>query len=78
MAVIRTYSVENHCYAIALHFVYYNFVKQHKTLRCTPAMAAKVTDTFMTLEDIVEIAYKDEIEKEQKMAARKLRPKVAA
>jgi len=28
------------CFAIALHFVYYNFVKQHKTLRATPAMAA--------------------------------------
>ncbi|HEY4875162.1 MAG TPA: IS1 family transposase, partial [Puia sp.] len=25
--------IENHCYAIALHFVYYNFVKIHKTLR---------------------------------------------
>jgi hypothetical protein len=31
---------ENHCYAIALHFVNYNFVKQHKTLRIIPAMAA--------------------------------------
>lgn len=29
--------VDNHCYAIALHFVYYNFIKMHKTLRITPA-----------------------------------------
>jgi IS1 family transposase len=44
--------IENHCYAIALHFVYYNFVKQHKTLRVTPAMAAGVTKRFMSIEDL--------------------------
>jgi hypothetical protein len=27
-----------------LHFMYYNFVRIHKTLRRTPAMAARVTD----------------------------------
>jgi IS1 family transposase len=47
--------VENHCYAIALHFVYYNFVKQHKTLRVTPAMAAGLTKRFMSIEDIVRL-----------------------
>ena len=47
--------LENHCHAIALHFVYYNFVKQHKTLRVTPAMAAGLTKTFMSLEDIVNL-----------------------
>lgn len=45
--------IENHGYAIALHFVYYNFVKQHKTLRTTPAMAAGLRKGFMTIEDIV-------------------------
>ncbi len=30
--------IENHCHAIALHFVYYNFVKIHKSLRVPPAM----------------------------------------
>jgi IS1 family transposase len=35
--------IENHCHAIALHFVYYNFCKIHKTLRVTPAMEAGVT-----------------------------------
>src|SRR5450432_3806100 len=48
--------VENHCYAIALHFVYYNFVKQHKTLRVTPAMAAGITKRFMSIEDVVKLA----------------------
>lgn len=48
--------IENHAYAIALHFVYYNFVKQHKTLRVTPAMAAGLTKRFMSIEDIVNLS----------------------
>jgi IS1 family transposase len=47
--------IENHGYAIALHFVYYNFVKQHKTLRTTPAMAAGLSKRFLTIEDIVNL-----------------------
>lgn len=47
--------LENHCYAIALHFVHYNFVRQHKTLRVTPAMAAGITKRFMSIEDIVNL-----------------------
>ncbi len=27
--------VENHAHAMALHFLYYNFVRIHKTLRVT-------------------------------------------
>jgi IS1 family transposase len=45
--------IENHCYAIALHFCYYNFVRIHKTLRVTPAMEAKLVKKPMTVEDIV-------------------------
>jgi IS1 family transposase len=48
--------VENHCNAIALHFVYYNFIKQHKTLRITPAMAAGITKRFMSIEEVVKLA----------------------
>src|SRR5690606_19709555 len=47
--------IENHCYAIALHFVYYNFVKIHKTLRVPPAMEAKLTDRLWKIEDIVNL-----------------------
>lgn len=47
--------IENHSNAIALHFVYYNFVKQHKSLRITPAMAAGLTKRFMSIEDIVRL-----------------------
>jgi len=47
--------VENHCYAIALHFVYYNFVKLHKSLSVTPAMQAGLIKRFMTIEDIANL-----------------------
>jgi IS1 family transposase len=45
--------VENHAYAVALHFVSYNFVRIHKTLRCTPAMAAGVATRLWDIRDIV-------------------------
>lgn len=35
--------MENHAYVMTLHFLYYNFVRIHKTLKVTPAMAAGVT-----------------------------------
>jgi IS1 family transposase len=47
--------MENHCYAIALHFVYYNFVKIHSALRVTPAMEAGLTKKLMKIEDIVNL-----------------------
>jgi IS1 family transposase len=47
---------ENFEAAVALHFAYYNFVKRHNTLRCTPAMAAGVTGTFWSVGDLIEAA----------------------
>lgn len=47
--------VENHAYAVALHFMYYNFVRIHKTLRVSPAMAAGVTDRLWEIEDLVKL-----------------------
>jgi len=44
---------ENHAYAVALHFMHYNFCRTHKTLRMTPAMAAGVTDRLWDVEDLV-------------------------
>lgn len=44
--------VENHPYAVALHMMYYNFVRLHKTLRVTPAMQAGVTDRLWDIADI--------------------------
>lgn len=44
--------VENHAHAVALHMMYYNFVRIHKTLRVTPAMAAGVTDRLWEIADV--------------------------
>lgn len=45
---------ENFEAAVGLHFAYYNFVKRHGTLRCTPAMAAGVTPSFWNVAEPVE------------------------
>jgi len=50
--------VENHIYAIALHYVYYNFAKIQQTLRVTPAMEAGLTKDIMTIEEIVKLTEK--------------------
>jgi IS1 family transposase len=47
--------IENHVNAISLHFAYYNFVRVHKTLRMSPAMAAGVTDRLWDMADLVAI-----------------------
>jgi IS1 family transposase len=44
---------ENFEAAVGLHFAYYNFVKRHNTLRCTPAMAAGITPSFWSVADLV-------------------------
>jgi hypothetical protein len=45
--------LKNHYHALSLCFVFYSFVRIHKTLRVTPAMAAGVTDRLWSMEDIV-------------------------
>ena len=47
--------VENHYHALALYFVWYNFVKMHKTLRMTPAMAADLVSSPLEMSDIVKL-----------------------
>lgn len=42
--------------AVALHFMYYNFGRIHKTLRVTPAMEAGISDHVWTLEKIAELS----------------------
>lgn len=44
---------ENHAYAVALHFMHYNYCRIHKTLRVTPAMAANLVASPWTVDDIV-------------------------
>lgn len=47
--------LENHAYAVALYFTYYNWVCIHKTLRVTPAMEAGLTTKLMEFSDIVKL-----------------------
>jgi IS1 family transposase len=47
--------IENHYFATALYFMYYNFGKIHQTLRVTPAIEAGVADHVWTLEEIAEL-----------------------
>jgi hypothetical protein len=47
--------VENLASAVALHFMYYNFGRIHRTLRVTPAMEAGISDHVWTLEEIAQL-----------------------
>jgi IS1 family transposase len=47
--------IENHATAVALYYFYYNFIKIHRTLRVSPAMAAGVTDHLWEVSDLVAI-----------------------
>jgi hypothetical protein len=61
--------VENHAYAVALHMMYYNFVRIHSKLRMTPAMAAGVSGRLWEVSDIVVL-----VEADEGKADRKRRP----
>jgi len=41
--------------AVAMHFMYYNFVRIHETLRVTPAMEAGITNRLWDFEDVVSL-----------------------
>jgi len=45
--------VDNLKHSVALHYMYYNFARVHKTLGVTPAMAAGIADHVWTLEEII-------------------------
>lgn len=48
--------VENHAHAVAVHFMWYNFGRIHKSLRVTPAMEAGLTDHVWSLEELAGLA----------------------
>jgi len=45
--------VQNLRYAVALHFMHYNFCRVHQTLRVTPAMEAGITDHVWSIEEVI-------------------------
>jgi hypothetical protein len=48
--------IQNHAAMVAIHAVYCDFARIHKTLRITPAMAAGLSDYVWSLEEIVFLA----------------------
>jgi hypothetical protein len=50
--------IDNHRYAVALYFMYYNFCRIHQTLRVTPAMEAGLCDHVWSVEELVALAEK--------------------
>lgn len=67
--------VENHAYAIALHMMYYNFVRLHSKLRMSPAMAAGVSDRRWEVSDIVALVDADKPAPVKRGQYKKRRPK---
>lgn len=45
--------LDNHIYALALYFTFYNFIRIHKSLKVTPAMAAGITNRLWGFEDVI-------------------------
>jgi hypothetical protein len=45
--------MENHCHALSIYFMHYNFARIHQTTRVTPAMACGVTEKLWDMTDIV-------------------------
>jgi len=48
--------LDNHAYAVALHFMYCNYVRIHQTLRVTPAMESQLSDHVWTIEELLQMA----------------------
>ena len=47
--------IASNAHAVALHLMYYNFVRIHQTLRVTPAMDAGATDKLWEIGDVVKV-----------------------
>ena len=45
--------IEGHCDTLALFYVFYNFARMHKTLCCSSAMAAGISDRLWDISDIL-------------------------
>src|SRR5437868_12386615 len=72
-------NVKTHfCHALALYFVYYNFVRRHQTLRVSPAMAAGVSRRLWSMEDIVALIDQAEGEPKKRGPYKARQPQSAA
>jgi IS1 family transposase len=53
--------LENHCHALAVFFMFYNFCRIHQSLRVTPAMEAGIADHVWTVEEIVGLVQEEDV-----------------
>ena len=54
--------IENHCHALAVYFMFYNWMRPHASLNGrTPAMAAKLADAPVTMTDLVKMIDRAEL-----------------
>ena len=60
--------LDNHAHSVALHYMHYNFVRIHQTLKVSPAMAAGVTDRLWEMGDVVDML--DALQTKEKRDAR--------
>lgn len=68
MVALFSKKLENHAHALAIYFMYYNFVRIHQTLKVTPAMEAKVTDKLWDFTDMVKVLEDWEAQREKQAA----------
>ena len=69
--------VENHAYAVALHFMHYNFCRTHKSLRMPPAMAAGLSSRPWEVENIVALVEAAEAAPKKRGPYKKRQPEVS-
>jgi len=60
--------LENHCHQLAINFAHHNFSRVHRTLRCTPAMAAGVTSSAWSIADLIRITEEYEVTRDWPLA----------
>jgi IS1 family transposase len=52
--------IENHAYATALHFFFYNYCRKHHTIKTPPAVAAGLANAPLTVLDLVKMIEAEE------------------
>jgi IS1 family transposase len=53
--------LENHCHALSMYFMYYNFARIHSSLRVTPAMEAGVADHVWSIEEMIGLVEEEDV-----------------
>ncbi len=68
---------ENHAHMVALYITKYNFARQHKTLRCSPVMAAGLSTTLWSMADVVALINEQTEPVKKREAYKPRQPKAA-